>query len=136
MAAPTSIPAVRLLAAALSVLVCLFVLFAPFETLRQVLPGDDVVERNTTMLQNARAASLNDLVLLAELDALVAVAASIDVGVSLGATANLDVGAALRPIENGLERGIVAAIAGASFYEFSLGNQQLVYQSVAQLFFV
>lgn len=104
-------------AAALMALIAITVLVLPVATLSTLMPGTALVASNSAFLHSARQEAMTDMLLLAELDAVVSVVRTIDVGVSLGVSANVEVGQALSSLAQVLRSGIAAALFGVGFYE-------------------
>lgn len=107
-------------AAALVALIAVAVVVLPVSMLSSLMPGTALVASNTAFLQGARQEAMTDALLLADLDAVVSVIRTIDVGVSLGVSANVEVGQALSSLGQALRSGIAAAFFGAAFYEATL----------------
>jgi len=107
-------------ATAVIALVAVAVVALPVAMLSSLMPGTALVASNTAFLQGARQEAMTDVLLLADLDAVVSVIRTIDVGVSLGVSANVEVGQALSSLGEALRTGIAAAFVGAGFYEATL----------------
>ena len=107
-------------AVALVALIAVAVIVLPVASLSAFMPGTALVAANTAFLQGARQEAMTDVLLLADLDAVVSVIRTIDLGVSLGVSANVEVGQALSSLGQALRSGIAAAFFGAGFYEATL----------------
>lgn len=93
------------------------VLFVPVDTFARLLPHGSLAETNAAFIQSGKSAAIADLLVLAELDALVSVVQTIEIGVSLGLSAQVEVGQALASLSSGLDRAMLAATAGIALYE-------------------
>lgn len=104
-------------AAALLAVLAVVVLVLPAATLAGLMPGADIAASNSAFLHGARQEAMTDMLLLAELDAVVSVVRTIDVGVSLGVSANVEIGEGLSSLAQVLRAGIAAALFGIGFYD-------------------
>lgn len=83
--------------------------------------GGGLYDTLVSSLTAAQQQSLVDLVRLAEIEAAVAVVESTNLGVDLGLSANVQVGAAVSALSRVLKWALAGAAAGAAIYEGALG---------------